>query len=414
MQQVVSLFELNEFVKRVIALNFQEIVWVTAEIAQVGVTRGNRYIDLVEHGPEGIIAQLSAVLWQGEYRKLKHAYADTLDQLLKPGTQVKLGVVLQFHERFGLKANIQEVDLEWTFGHLELVKRRTLQTLQARGLLDANKAHPLPVVIQRLAVISSEKAAGLQDFLQQLHHNAWGYDFNITLFDTLVQGAQAEQELISALRSVAARPDRFDAVIIIRGGGARLDLAVFDELELNMQVAAMPLPVLAGIGHDTDQTVLDLVAHTPLKTPTAVAEFILQHNLVFESRLRQISHTALLMALEHCRLANARLDHICWKMQNSVNQQHQSAMWQLEAVQRNLPKAIQNLHQQYLLRLDRFDSVLKSLHPDTTLQRGFTITRYRGKAVLRATDVPAGAEIETQTSAGRLLSRRNDETNQPL
>jgi exodeoxyribonuclease VII large subunit len=404
MHQVVTLYQLNEFVKRVIALNFQDIVWVTAEIAQIGTTRGHRYLDLVEHGTEGIVAQLQATIWQGEYRKLKIQHGDTLDQLLVAGTQVKLGVYLQFHERFGLKANIQEVDIEWTFGHLELIKRRTLETLSQLKLLDANKSHPLPMVLQRLAVISSEKAAGLQDFVQQLTQNTWGYAFRITLFDTLVQGAQAQKEIISALQEIAAEHQKYDAVIIIRGGGARLDLAVFDELDLNKQVALMPLPVLAGIGHDTDQTVLDLVVHTPLKTPTAVAEFVLQHNLVFESRLRQMSHTTLLLALNHCRQSAQALDSLSNRLLRQATSLQQGAIWKLEAAEKNLPKAAQQLYTHCNFQLKNMQDRLNGVHPDNTLRRGFSITRYRGKAITSVDEVPKGAEIETQMHQGTFKS----------
>jgi exodeoxyribonuclease VII large subunit len=406
MQQTVTLYQLNEFVKRVVALNFQEMVWVTAEIAQMGTTRGHRYLDLVEHGDDGVIAQLSAVLWQGDYKKLKTQHGSALDQLLSAGTQIKVGVYISFHERYGLKAQVQEIDLEWTFGHLELQKRKTLETLQASGLLAANKRHTLPSVLQNIAVISSEKAAGLQDFMQQLRENPVGYAFRISLFDTLVQGAQAETEIIKVLKEIASESALYECVILIRGGGARLDLAVFDQLELNRAVAKMPIPVIVGIGHDTDQTVLDLVAHTALKTPTAVAEFVLQHNMQFEYRLRQISHSVIQLSQAHCSRATQMLDFLTMQLRHKLAAKLQSTEWQLRAVRENLPKAAKNAHKMHENALELMQTRIASLNPEATLRRGFSITRYAGKAVLSAQDVPVGAEIETETADGKFSGKR--------
>lgn len=402
----ISLYQLNEFIKRVIALNFQETIWVTAEIAQMGITRGHRYLDLVEHGEDGIIAQLSATLWQGEYKRLVMQHGATLDQLLTAGTQVKLGVVVQFHERFGLKANITEVDLEWTFGHLELLKRKTLEQLQKSGLLEANKRHKLPAVLQNIAVISSEKAAGLQDFVQQLRNNAYGYAFKISLYDTLVQGAQAETEMMKALLEIVSESSIYDVVVIIRGGGARLDLAVFDQLEFNTCVAKMPLPVICGIGHETDQTVLDLVAHTALKTPTAVAEYLIQHNMYFEGRLRQISHSALRLSQVLFTQNNQKLSFMQMQLNHRLKARLQSAEWEVRSVSEHLPKALKQHFRAQELLLDRIESRLVAMHPENTLKRGYTITRLKGKAILAETEVPLGAEVETETAKGKLNTKR--------
>jgi exodeoxyribonuclease VII large subunit len=404
MVQTVTLYQLTEFVKRVIALNFQDLVWVTAEIAQMGTTRGHRYLDLVEHGEEGVIAQLSAVLWQGDYRKLKIQHGVALDQLLTAGTQVKLGIFISFHERYGLKAQIQEIDLEWTFGNLELQKRKTLELLKTQGLLEANKRHPLPSVLQNIAVISSEKAAGLQDFVQQLRGNQYGYAFRISLFDTLVQGPQAEAEIIKVLHEINSESTLYDCVVLIRGGGARLDLAVFDQLELNKMVAKMPIPVLVGIGHDTDQTVLDLVAHTALKTPTAVAEFVVQHNVQFEVRLRQISHSVIQLSQSLCSRASFALENAQQQLRYRMAAKLQSTAWQLDVLEKNLPKAAKNALKTQEAHLNLLETRLVGLDPRATLLRGFSITRYAGKAITSTEPVPVGAEIETETADGRLVS----------
>jgi exodeoxyribonuclease VII large subunit len=401
MQEVRSLLELNEFIRRVIALNFQEQLWVTAEIAQVGTTRGHRYIELVQHGADGVIAQLQAVLWQGEYRKMKIGLGDTIDQLLVGGTQIKIAISVSFHEKYGLKAQIHEIDAEWTLGNLELQKRKTIELLQQRGLMHANRRKPMPLVLQHLAIISSEKAAGFQDFMQQLSQNQYGYAFTIAFFDTLVQGPNAEAEMIKALKEIELESEQYDAVVIVRGGGARLDLAVFDQLQLNLQVADMSIPVLVGIGHDTDQTVLDLVAHTALKTPTAVAEFIVQKNMQYEAALLQMAAQMIRTAEHTLNQAEQRLEMVALQLKHGLGTLHQSEVWRVEGVGAHLPKAIQKYFDQLELQLDTLHNRLQIMHPKSVLARGFTITRYKNKAIASADTVPVGAKLETETADGR-------------
>lgn len=288
MQQY-SLYELNEYIRRVVSLNFPEPVWVQCEIFQVNNSRGHFYIQLVQKDGEEdqILARADAVLWQRQYQLLRRDLGTILDEILREGMEVLLQVRVAYDERYGLQYHIVQVDPAFSLGKLEIQRQEAIRQLKEAGLLEKNAALPLPTVIQRIAVLSSPEAAGWKDFLDQIHKNPYGYHYSIQLFATSVQGQLVETEMLKRIREVERQRDRFDCIAIIRGGGSRLDLAAFDQLPLCQGVANCSLPVIAGIGHEIDQSVLDLVAHTSLKTPTAVAEFLIDHNATFETRLVQ-------------------------------------------------------------------------------------------------------------------------------
>ena len=262
-----SLFELNEYVRQVIALNFAEAIWVSAELAQVNVSKGHYWIDIIEKSEltGEIIAQSSAVLWQREYRRIKAKMPLQIEGILQQGRQVLLKVSVEFSERYGYKLIVQDIDPAFTLGKLELERQATINTLVKANLIQKNKQLPRPPVLQRIAVISSENAAGYHDFCAQIDNNPYGYAFDYQLFKAAMQGVQTEYEVLAQLARIQEKKDKFEAVIIIRGGGAKLDLAAFDSLEIAKAVANFPLPVFAGIGHEIDETVLDLVAHLSLK-----------------------------------------------------------------------------------------------------------------------------------------------------
>ena len=275
--QSYSLFELNEYVRRVFALNFQEAIWVRCEIAQINASRGHFYLNLIEKSSEKetVIAQSSAILWAGQYRQLRRKYKKLLDSLLQNGIAILIQVKVDFDERYGLKLLIEDIDPSYTVGQMELKRQAILETLLKKGLLEVNSRIRLPKAIQRIAIISSESAAGLQDYLNHLAINAYGYQFSNQLFSAAMQGANVEKEVLQQLKKIALLKENYDVVIIIRGGGSKLDLAAFDNLELGMAIAKFPLPVLVGIGHEIDETILDRVAHTSLKTQPPLQTFLL-------------------------------------------------------------------------------------------------------------------------------------------
>ncbi|MBK9335948.1 MAG: exodeoxyribonuclease VII large subunit [Lewinellaceae bacterium] len=403
-----SLLDLQAYIRRVLALNFQEGLWITAEIAQVGRSRGHLFLDLVQKGPDAhsdIVAQAQAVVWQRDYQRLRLSIGFALDEVLHEGREVRLCVRVDYHERYGLKLVVTDADAAYTFGRLELQRRQTIDTLRQLGLLERNRALPLPAVLQRIAVVTSEGAAGFQDFREHLAQNPFGYAFDCRLFAAAVQGKSLEAEIIGALETVAAQRDRFDGVAVLRGGGARLDLAGFDALELCKTAAALPLPLLTGIGHDTDETVLDLVAHTALKTPTAVADFLIQHNLFFENNLARLAEHFRAAADQHLKIKNLEMANLeaalHWGAQGRMRSAHQ----QVDALAAGLPALIRQRLHRAADYLHRADTLCQALHPQAVLRRGFSLTLRDGKVLTHAAAATPGDVLETRLQDGVLVSR---------
>ncbi len=403
--EIHRLFDLQEHIRRVLALNFQQALWITAEIAQVGRSKGHYYLELIENGPgDTLLAQASGVLWANDYRRLRAAHGPDLDAVLQPGLQVKMQVRVDFHERYGLKLLLLEVDPAFTFGELDRQRRQTVATLQAQGLLDRNRSRSLPPVLQRIAVISSEGAAGLQDFIQQLKGNRFNYYFDCQLFESSVQGKNAAAEIQVALARIARESAFFDAVAVVRGGGARPDLAAFDNLELCQAIAKMPLPVLSGIGHDVDETVLDLVAHTALKTPTAVAEFLIQHNLFFENSLLQSAYQLRGIAEFQVKINTLELNRQELELTLESRQRLRRADQLLDTQQAALPVLMAGILRTQRNLLERAEALCTALSPEKVLQRGYSVTTHRGKVLRSAAEVQPGDLLETRLAEGVLQS----------
>jgi len=289
--QQLSLFELQRQVKGSLDTTFAMPVWVKAEISEMTVNRsGHCYLDLVEteSGTDTVIARCRATIWSYTFRMLKPYFETTTGQTFTEGLKVLLQAKVEYHEVYGFSLNIRDIDPVYTLGDLARQRREIIRRLQEDGVFEMNKELELPLVPQRIAVISSPTAAGLQDFLDQLHSNVHQFVFYTKLFPAVMQGNEAPRSIMSALDLIYEYEDLFDAVVIIRGGGAQLDLACFDQYELAFHVAQFPLPVITGIGHDKDDTVIDLVAHTRMKTPTAVAEFLIGGALRFSQELKEL------------------------------------------------------------------------------------------------------------------------------
>lgn len=405
-----SLFELNEHIRRIMALNFQQPVWIVAELAQVGESRGHRYLDLVqkEDGSGEIIAQAQAAIWASDFRQINARMPQGLLPLLQEGLELRMQVRPEFHERYGFKLHITDIDPAHTFGQLDLLRRQTIQTLREEGLMERNRQLPLPLVVQRIAVISSETAAGLQDFREHLEGNRFGYAYDCQYFTAAVQGKNAEAEIMAALDQVAIRKAEFDVAVLVRGGGARLDLMTFDSLELCRKAARMPLPLLTGIGHEVDESVLDMVAHTSLKTPTAVADFLVQHNLFFEGEILEAAQTLEQVARNALKFAHLELDRTQSTFQFASKTFLRQGIYDLDLIRQKLHLGIQHhLSEQYQL-LDQFLQMCQSLHPDQVLQRGYTLTMKNGKSVTEPSELHAGDLITTLWKSGSVSSRVSD------
>jgi exodeoxyribonuclease VII large subunit len=401
-----TLFDLNQHIRRALALNFPQAVWVTAELAQVGESRGHFYLDLVQKTEAGeLIAQAQATLWASELRALKARFPLGITSLLREGLELRLHVRPDFHERYGLRLRVTDLDPTYTFGLLGLQRRDTLQTLRELGLVTQNRALVLPPVLQRVAVISAEAAAGLQDFQQHLGSNSFGYSFDCQLFNSAMQGKNAEPELVAALEKIYRQKKKFDCVVIVRGGGARLDLAAFDGLELCKAAAQMPLPVFTGIGHDVDESVLDLVAHTALKTPTAVADFLVQHNFAFESRMQNAIQQLTFLADNALKTNNLLLKNMEVTAHFASLGCLRAAAVQLGFAEQKIPTLARQTLRQQVLQLEQVEHLCQNLHPENVLRRGYSLTLKNGKILRATTEAARGDVLETRLHDGTLHSQ---------
>jgi exodeoxyribonuclease VII large subunit len=407
------LHELNTHIRQVIDLNFGESVWIQAEISKANFSRGHCYLELVDKEEDShslnIRAKASAVIWKTTIAGWKKRHG--LDpSFIADGTEIRIRVKVDFHELYGLKLMIDEIDPAFTLGKLAMQRQEVIRRLQEMQLLDRNSRLQLPPVIQRIAIISSKTAAGFKDFLSHLTDNAWGYTFRLSLFPAAMQGQNTGPEVSAQLMRIAEHASRFDAIVIIRGGGSPTDLMAFDQLELCEAVAQAPLPVLTGIGHDIDQPVIELVAHSPQKTPTAVADFVLMHNATFEGSISQIGEQ--LSRIGRKRLENEHLsiERTSRLLAAAGQARIQKASHVLGEYARRLRQSLQwqtaSLEQQ-LAALEKQQALL---NPDTVLKRGFSITTWQHKPLGPDNMPPPGAIIHTSVHHGEVKSRVENTT----
>lgn len=402
-----TLFELNEHIRQVMVLNFPTTVWVSCEIGQVSYSRGHYFLDLVEKDEltDEIKAKSSAVLWRKKYLSLLKELGTTLDALLKDGMQVLLKVKLDFHEVYGIKWIIDEIDPAFTLGQLEVQRQQTILKLQEANMLQVNNQLYLPPVVQRIAVISSETAAGLADFRQQLKSNQFGYRYSVSLFTAAMQGQATEKEVRSRLKSIARRKDDFDCVVIIRGGGARLDLAAFDSYDLCCSIAEFCLPVIVGIGHEIDEVLADMVAHTSLKTPTAVAEFIINRNAIFETNLHEMAYYMQQRIQRQLQQENTLIQEIKSSLNYRLKeciQEEDNKLNKAEIASSTLVDfQLKSANQQ----LDNLEKTVYLLSPEAAYKRGFSLTTKGDKVIRSKKELKPGDTIKIHLADGEVESK---------
>jgi exodeoxyribonuclease VII large subunit len=400
------LFELHQFIRRAIALNLPDPIWVSCEIHQLNFSREHYFLTLVEKGDNGeeLVAQADGVIWKGQIRQLRRSLGTTFTQLLKEGMEVKLLVKVDFHERYGYKLVIEDIDPTYTLGKLAIQREAVLQQLKQEGLLKLNKQFSLPTVIQKIAVISSQNAAGLQDFIQQLEQNHYAYQFQWQLFEAAVQGTQVEKEVVHQLKKISRSAHKYDCIAILRGGGARLDLAGFDKYKVCEAAAKMPVPVLSGIGHETDEALLDLVVHTALKTPTAVADFIIQRNLHFEAHLEQL-------LLQTSNLVNQMIKEEQLELQKQEQRIQEQALRLIRSKERildriseNLPLLVKIHTSKAQQQLEQYMAIIELLNPAATFKRGYSLVTKDGENIHSAKHLNTGDMITTHFEDGTIKS----------
>ncbi|HZV71452.1 MAG TPA: exodeoxyribonuclease VII large subunit [Saprospiraceae bacterium] len=399
-----SLLELNQYIRRVISLNFDEPVWIECEIGQASLSRGHWYLDLIQKEDNVIAAQCQAAMWANVYAYLKRKSPIPPEEILKQGMAVKLKVNVDYHERYGLKLIIEDIDSSFTIGVLEMQRQAILKTIKERNLVRKNAETHLPSVVQRLAIISSDRAAGWKDFVRHLEDNQYGYDISISLFEAAMQGQQVESEILDCLGKIEKKKDHFDAVAIIRGGGGRTDLAAFDNLLLAIRIAEFPIPVLIGIGHEIDQSVLDLVAFRSLKTPTAVADFVIEHNAAFESRLDEVWTMINEEAMDRVRQEQQKLIDLTHHLRHGIKSRVSLENNKLNHLKHMLHQNSRNLIQVNTKRIEFISALLIAIDPDRVLSRGYTITTSAGKSVTTSASLQRGETIETIFHDGRIKS----------
>ena len=274
----ISLYELNRCIAEVINTTFDDHYWVVAEISEIRTaSNGHCYLELIEKSPRSnaIVARARATIWSNRWMLCRETFESVTGQRLAAGMKILVCVVVQMHEAYGFSLNIVDIDPSFTLGELALRRQEIIKRLNDEGIIDMNKEIDIPLLPQRIAIVSAQNAAGYGDFCHQLSNNDYGVCFYTHLFPAAMQGAATEKSIIAALDRIYRHQDLFDLVVIIRGGGGTADLNCFDSYDLAVNVANFPLPVIVGIGHERDNTILDMVAHTSVKTPTAAAAFLI-------------------------------------------------------------------------------------------------------------------------------------------
>lgn len=370
-----SLFEVNQYISRVLALNFDEPFWVECEINSVSRTKGNVYLNVIEKSEDTdeVIASNSAQIWYRQCLFIKKKLGGLVDSILQSGIKVKLKVNLNYSERYGLSLVVEDIDPAYTFGQFEMDRQNTIETLKKKGLMEKNAGIVLPTVIKKIAVISSSTAAGYQDFVRQLEDNIYGYAFDVDLFQSSMQGVNTESSVVSALKSAAKK--RYDVIAIIRGGGSRLDLSAFDNYNIAVEISRSEIPIITGIGHDIDLSVADMVAHTVLKTPTAVADWLVEHNSNFESELFEIEHSLQLLISEKIHNESAKLSGMSELLRRipilALTQEEE----RLTRIQAEINSNTQRTISEMQIKLSGIEKLISVLSPDKVLSRGYVIVK---------------------------------------
>lgn len=429
-REELSLQELNNRVRGAINRSFPDTCWVRAEMSDVRVNQssGHCYLEFVEKNP--LTGQLSAKargsIWAKTFRMLKPYFELETGQPFASGLKVLVQVIVEFHELYGYSLTVVDIDPAYTLGDMIRKRMEIIRQLQEEGVFTLNKELPLPLLPQRIAVITSPTAAGYEDFLNQLGGNRAGYVFYPRLFPALMQGEKTEESVIAALERIYPHADHFDVVVIIRGGGATSDLSSFDSYLLAAHCAQFPLPILTGIGHERDDTVVDLVAHTRMKTPTAVAEFLIGRMeetgaelLGLQQAVSGLAAQLLLREKTYLQLAASRLPAL---IQNRIERSRSSLhmltanlpAWvsgltgrcrtDLERCRMRLTGASKARTEEEKRQLELMQQFVKMASPQYILQRGYSLTLQHGKIVKQAASLRPGELMTTRFADGEVES----------
>ena len=406
MSEALTLFELNRLVRETLECEMPDEYWVEAELSECRESKGHCYMDLIQKDERNAtpIARAAAKCWATKWTLIRPYFERTTGQQLHAGMKVLLKVYPQFHEAYGFSWIVTDIDPTYTLGDMARKRQEIIRQLKEEGVFDLQKELQLPLFCQRIAVISSESAAGYGDFCNQLTHNPYGFRFDIQLFPAVMQGEEVEQSIINALEKISSLTSNYDIVVIIRGGGATSDMSGFDTLALAENVANFPIPIITGIGHDRDETILDMVSHTRVKTPTAAAAFLIDHLKgvldTIEGAQSLITHYAQ-HKLSTLQAQLATIQEILPKLFSAVKIRQDARLETLEA---RLPLLAERRLTAERHRLQLTEEKLKALDPSLLLKRGYSITLHNGRAVRDPLALKAGDEIETRLEKGTIKS----------
>ena len=424
-----TLYELNSLIKETIELTFTRQFWVEAELADASERRGHLYLDLVQKDEHSAtpIARASARCWASVWASVRPRFERTTRQRLTAGMKVLLRVYPQFHQAYGFSWIVTDIDPTYTLGDMQRQRQEIIDRLKRDGVFDMQRELVLPMFCQRIAVISSATAAGFGDFCNHLQHNDYGFHFAVELFPAIMQGEQVEPTVISALDSINSRIDDFDCVVIIRGGGATVDMSGFNTLLLAENVANFPLPIITGIGHDRDKSIIDMISFMQVKTPTAAAGYLIDHLQIAADRIAHLADSAARCVQEklereriHLTSISTRIpilfsltktreqgiiDSLQQRIINAVQQDTKQRQYRIEHIKQRLTPAAQNIIQQQKHRLQLLTQRTSVLDPAIILRRGFSMTLCNGRFITDASQINEGDIIETMVAKGTIRSK---------
>ena len=408
--QHITLKQLQQQIKSAVEGALPLPVWVVAEVAELKVNySGHCYMELVEKsepkrgGSSTPTAQARAVIWRSQWAMLAPYFRQQTGSELAAGMKILAKVLVSYHELYGLSLQISDIDPGYTLGEVERQKQMTIAQLKADGVWDMNREVELPLLTQRIAVVSSSAAAGYRDFMNELR--VGGYAFRCDLYDVVVQGAAAEESICAALDEVALKQELYDAVVLIRGGGSASDLSCFNSYRLCSYVAQFPLPVLTGIGHDKDTSVADMVAHTPLKTPTAVAAWLVDRMERIEGWLEEMTIQLANLATGRTKSEELRLERLSSELKLQAATYCQRAGAHLELMREQVESWVLRRLEREQGRLELMERCVEALSPKRIMQLGFAVVRAGGKALTSVGAAKAGEELEIERKDGVIKAR---------
>ncbi len=404
----ITLLQLNERVQATLnAAPSLTGVWVTAETSDVRSSGGHCYMELIDKDPDTgrARARMRATVWASRFARLNEMFRAATGSSISSDIKVMVCLTVSFHPIYGLSANITDIDPTYTVGDLLRRRREMIERLTAQGIINMNRELAWPAVPRRIAVISARTAAGYGDFINQLYTNRYCLRFRTRLFPALMQGEGAPRSIVAALEAIAADSADYDCVVIIRGGGATGDLAAFDDYTLAANIAMFPLPVVIGIGHERDITLLDYVANMRVKTPTAAAEWLIGRGADALGRLQTLASDIAAAAAAAVGSAHRRLDFIAGQLPAVTTGVIEKGRLRTgRQISDTIAQSVTNILGRHTDRLKALGTLLDTLSPQATLRRGFSITRLDGRAVADPAQIPDGAVITTVLARGTVTS----------